>query len=62
MQTYSVQISGDKWPSTFTIEASGWGTAVARAVREWQKKVGRGSRTQQLSIKAFKASKLHSDE
>lgn len=61
--TYSVAISGDKWPSTYNVEASSWSTAIARAIREWKKKAGKGSRTTTLSIKAYKAGKtLMSDE
>lgn len=62
MQLYSVQISADKWPTTYQVEATSWNTAVARAIREWKKKDGKGSRTQQLNIKAFKTQNLKSDD
>jgi len=58
MTTYRVKISGDKWPSEFTVQASGWPTAIARAVKEWKSKAGKGSQTQELSIKAFKVGEL----
>ena len=57
MKIYRISISGDKWSSDFTVQASGWSTAISRAVREWQKK-NKGSRTEKLSIKAVKSGSL----
>jgi len=47
-------IQADKWPNQYDVEASNWATAVARAVRAWKAKDGKGSRTGQLVIKGFK--------
>jgi hypothetical protein len=57
MKIYRVQISGDRYPTDYTVQASSWGTAISRAVREWQKKF-KGSRTTELKIKAFKSGEL----
>lgn len=54
MKIYRVTVTADKYPSDYTIEASGWGTAAARAVREWKKQKGKGSRSETLSIKMIK--------
>lgn len=54
MPTFRFTISGDRWPSEYNVEAGNWATATARAVREWRKKDGKGSRTNQLSIKGYK--------
>lgn len=56
--TYRITISGDKWPSDYVVEASGWPTAIARAVRKW-KSANKGSRTSKLSIQAIKG--VHND-
>jgi hypothetical protein len=58
MTTYRIKISADKWPTEFTVQASGWHTAISRAIKEWRKKAGKGSRTQELSIKAIKVGEL----
>lgn len=57
MKIYSVQIIGDKFPTTYTVEATGWGTAVSRAIKQWKKRF-KGSRTEKLSIIVFKSSNL----
>lgn len=57
MKTFRVTISADKYPSEYTVQATNWATAVARAVREWHKRF-KGSRTETLSIKAVKGGKL----
>ncbi len=47
-------ISGDKWATDYVVEATNWATASSRAIRQWRKKEGKGSRTLQLNIKAVK--------
>lgn len=56
MPQFKFIIQGDKWPSEYNTEASNWATATARAVKAWRKKDGKGSRTQQISIKGYKTS------
>ncbi len=58
MSQYRFTISGDRWASDFIVEATNWATGVARAVREWRKKEGKGSRTLQLTIKGYKVNNL----
>jgi len=56
---YRVRITGDKYPLDFNVEASGWATAIARAVREWGKSsAGKGSRTNKLTLTAIKSTPL----
>jgi hypothetical protein len=53
MKTYRVKIIADKYPTEYTVQASGWGTAVNRAVKQWQKRF-KGSRAIELKIHAIK--------
>jgi hypothetical protein len=55
MISYKITITGDRYPTEYTVEASGWGTAVARAIRQWKQRF-KGSRTDTLSIRAVKVS------
>lgn len=57
MKIYRVKITGDKYPTEYNVEASGWGTAINRAVREWKKRF-KGSRTKELKIHAIKSSEV----
>jgi hypothetical protein len=57
MITYRVSIIADRYPTEYFVQASGWATAVARAIREWKKKF-KGSRTQQLKINVIKGSRM----
>jgi hypothetical protein len=57
MRIYRVTIIGDRYPTDYNVEASNWGTAIARAVREWCKRF-KGSRTTELKIKAIKSTIL----
>ena len=57
MRIYRVKITGDKYPTEYNVEASGWGTAINRAVREWKKRF-KGSRTNELKIQAVKSSSV----
>ena len=57
MRIYRITISGDKYPTDYNVEASNWGTAVARATREWCKRF-KGSRTTELKIRAIKSTTL----
>ncbi len=54
MKIYRVSITADKYPTEYNVEASNWGTAIARACREWAKRF-RGSRTTTLKITAIKS-------
>ena len=58
MAQYRFTISGDRWASDYVVEATNWATGVARAVREWRKKEGKGSRTLQLNVKGHKVNGL----
>lgn len=57
MKIYRVKVLADKYPTDYTVQASSWGTAISRAIREWQKKF-KGSRATELTIKAFKGGEL----
>ena len=57
MTIYRVIIRADKYPTEYNVEASGWATGVARAIREWKKRF-KGSRTDELTIKAVKSSPI----
>jgi hypothetical protein len=54
MKIYRVTVTADKWGNDYTIEASGWSTAASRAIREWKKAKGKGSRSETLSVKIIK--------
>jgi len=59
MINYRIQIIGDKYPKEFLVSASNWGTAAARAIREWKKtSIGKGSRTKELTLKIIKGNKV----
>ncbi len=49
MKVYTATIRADRYPMTYTVEASGWPTAVARAVKLWKSRF-KGSRTKELHI------------
>lgn len=53
MKTYRATISADRYPLDFTVEASGWATATARAVRLWTKRF-KGSRASVINIRIVK--------
>lgn len=53
MTHFKATITGDKYPTEYTVEASDWGTATARAVRLWKQRF-KGSRTSTLSIRITK--------
>lgn len=57
MKIYRITISADKFPTDYTVQASGWGTAINRAVKEWQKRF-KGSRATELKVRAFKSGDL----
>ena len=57
MRIYRVKITGDRFPTEYTVQASGWGTAISRAIKEWKKRF-KGSRAQELTIKIFKSGDL----
>lgn len=47
----------DRYPTDYTVQASGWSTAIARAVKEWKKRF-KGSRADELKIRAVKSAAL----
>lgn len=55
MKTYRATISADKYPLDFTVQATCWSTAAARAIRLWKARF-KGSRTEQLSIRIVRVS------
>lgn len=57
MRIYRVSIIADRYPTDYNVEASNWGTAVSRAIKEWQKRF-KGCRADQLRIRAIKSSTL----
>ena len=50
MKQYKVIIRGDKYPMEYYIQSSNWSSATGKAVREWAKTKGKGSRTDTLHI------------
>ena len=57
MKTYRVQITGDRFPTEYIVQASGWATGVARAIKEWKTKF-KGSKTAKLRIVAMKGGEI----
>ena len=57
MIVYRVKITADKYPTEYIVNASGWGTAVNRAIKEWKKRF-KGSRPSELRIHAIKGGQL----
>lgn len=49
MQTYRIQVTADRYPTEYAVEASNWATAVARGIRLWQKKF-KGTHAIELKI------------
>lgn len=50
MKTYRATIQADRFPMDFVVEASGFPTATARAVKLWKARF-KGSRTKELKIR-----------
>lgn len=57
MRIYRITIIADRYPTDYNVEASNWGTALARAAREWQKRF-KGSRASVISVRAVKSTTL----
>ena len=57
MRIYRITIRGEKYPMDFNVQASNWGTAISRAVKEWKQRFKR-SRTDKLNITAIKSGEL----
>ena len=57
MKIYRVSITGDRYPTEYAVQASGWATAASRAIKEWKKRF-KGSRTSELSVKITKSGEL----
>jgi len=53
MKAYRITIRADRFPTDYVVQASSWSTAIARAIREWQKRF-KGCRTTQLDLRAIK--------
>lgn len=63
MTTYRVTVQADRYPTEYTITASGWPTAIARAIKAWKKsRTGKGSRTNELRVHAVKTINLPTEE
>ena len=58
MKQYFIRVAGDKWTTEYKVSASNWATAVARGVKEWMKGQGKGSRTEKISVIAFKQNEI----
>ena len=54
MKKFRVSIQADRYPTDYSVEATNWATAIARAIRKWQKQF-KGSRTKVLKINAVKS-------
>lgn len=57
MRIYRVKILADKYPTEYNVNASSWGTAISRAIKEWKKRF-KGSRATELKITAIKSGEL----
>jgi hypothetical protein len=53
MTQYRATISAGRYPLDFTVEASSWATATARAIKLWKKRF-KGDRTDELKIRIVK--------
>ena len=62
MKSFKAVIRADKYPSEYYIEASSWATATARAVRQWSKTKGKGSKTDSLHIRISKGGTILREE
>jgi hypothetical protein len=52
MKQYRAQVIGDRYPMDFACEATDWPAAAQRIARQWkQHRIGKGSRTNTLTIK-----------
>lgn len=51
-------ITGNKYPTEYFVQGTSWATAIARAIREWQKGQGKGSRTEKISVRAVKGGQV----
>ena len=57
MKVYRVSITADRYPTEYVVQASGWATAISRAVKEWKKRF-KGSRTNEIKLRAIKGGEL----
>jgi len=57
MRVYRVIIRADKWPEEFAVNASNFGTAVSRAIKEWKKRF-KGAKVNELNIRVLKGGEL----
>jgi len=53
MKIFRVKIIADRYPTEYAVQASSWGTAINRAVKQWQKRF-KGSRASELRVQAIK--------
>lgn len=61
MKAFRIKITGDKYPTEYVVEATGWSTAISRAVKEWKKRF-KGSRATELKIHAIKGGEILREE
>lgn len=61
MRKYRVSITADRYPTNYEVNASGWGTAISRAVRQWKKRFS-GSRATEIKIHAIKGTEVRKEE
>ena len=59
MRTFRISIQADKYLTYYFVQASDWPTALARAVQKWRSGKGKGSRTDQINIRAIKGVKVN---
>ena len=57
MRIYRITITADRYSTDYNVEASNWGTALARAARKWQKRF-KGSRASVIRVQAVKSTTL----
>lgn len=53
MKIFRVKIIADRYPTDYEVQASSWGTAINRAVKQWQKRF-KGNHASELKIQAVK--------
>jgi hypothetical protein len=57
MRIFKIKIMADRYPTEYTVQASSWGTAINRAVKQWQKRF-KGSHAEELKISAIKGGQI----
>jgi len=62
MRVYRVIITGDKYPTEYSVQASNIATACSRGVREWQERFKGKHLPDELRIKIIKGGILLKEE